>query len=142
MSNFVFGDNFFFLGDNIFLAPLVDILQLFAKWAEVEKKSVFFWLITFFFAEGDKKKYSTKKKPTFFPLPLPSQKRCKILNQGGPHKILLTQDKKIIHQQTKLLIQRKHHYTFDMMFLCPPSSYYFLGNQQKFSISPLMLYGI
>ena len=30
-ENFVFGDNFFFLGDNIFLAPLVDILQLFAK---------------------------------------------------------------------------------------------------------------
>ena len=30
-DNFVFGDNFFFLGDNIFLAPVVDILQLFAK---------------------------------------------------------------------------------------------------------------
>ena len=41
-DNFVFGDIFFFLGDNIFLAPLVDILQLFAKWAVVEKKWGFF----------------------------------------------------------------------------------------------------
>ena len=24
------------------------------------------------------------------------------------------------HQQTKLLIQRKHHYFYDMTFLCPP----------------------
>jgi len=28
--------------------------------------------------------------------------------------------KKITHQQTKLLIQRKHHYTYDMTFLCHP----------------------
>ena len=28
--------------------------------------------------------------------------------------------KKITHQQTKLLIQRKPHYVYDMTFLCPP----------------------
>ena len=28
--------------------------------------------------------------------------------------------KKITHQQTKLLIQRKHHYIYDITFLCPP----------------------
>ena len=28
--------------------------------------------------------------------------------------------KKITHQQTKLLIQRKPHYIYDMTFLCPP----------------------
>ena len=28
--------------------------------------------------------------------------------------------KKITHQQTKLLIQRKPHYINDMTFLCPP----------------------
>ena len=44
---FPFDDNsffviFFFLGDNIFLAPLVDILQLFAKWAVVEKSGDFY----------------------------------------------------------------------------------------------------
>ena len=28
--------------------------------------------------------------------------------------------KKNTHQQTKLLIQRKHLYAYDMTFLCPP----------------------
>ena len=28
--------------------------------------------------------------------------------------------KKITHQQTKLFIQRKPHYIYDMTFLCPP----------------------
>ena len=27
---------------------------------------------------------------------------------------------KITHQQAKLVIQRKHHYFYDMTFLCPP----------------------
>ena len=36
-------------------------------------------------------------------------------------KILSTQPrKKNTHQQTKLLIQRKHLYAYDMTFLCPP----------------------
>ena len=62
-DNFVFGDNFFSLGDN------------------------------FFFAEGDKKNYSPKEK-------------------------------KITHQKTKLFIQRKHLYAYDMTFLCPPPFYF------------------
>ena len=62
-DNFVFGDNFFFLGDNIFLAPLVDILQLFAKWAEVEKKWVFFsWLMIFFSPKATKKITQPREK--------------------------------------------------------------------------------
>ena len=32
----------------------------------------------------------------------------------------LSQQKKNTHQQTKLLIQRKHLYAYDMTFLCPP----------------------
>ena len=35
-------------------------------------------------------------------------------------KKILTQTKKNTHQQTKLLIQRKHVYTYDISFLCPP----------------------
>ena len=39
-------------------------------------------------------------------------------------KKITQQRKKITHQQTKLLIQRKHHYTYDMTFLCPPPSFW------------------
>ena len=112
-DNFVFGDNFFFLADN------------------------------FFFAEGDKKNYSAKKKtPTFFHLRSLRKNVAKYSTKGGHKKYYSPKIKKIIHQQTKLLIQRKHHYTFDMTFLCLPSSYYFSRNQQTFSIPPLMLYRI
>ena len=47
-----------------------------------------FFLVIFFFAEGNKKNTHPNKKNT--------------------------------HQQTKLLIQRKHVYTYDISFLCPP----------------------
>ena len=43
--------------------------------------------------------------------------------------------KKNIHQQTKLLIQRKHDYTFDMMFLCPPPLLFFGEPQNIFKCS-------
>ena len=69
-DNFVFGDNFFSLGDN------------------------------FFFAEGDKKNYSPKEK-------------------------------KITHQKTKLFIQRKHLYAYDMTFLCPPPLLFLCINRGK-----------
>ena len=36
-------------------------------------------------------------------------------------KKILTQTKKNTHQQTKLLIQRKHVYAYDISFLCPPT---------------------
>ena len=35
-------------------------------------------------------------------------------------KKILSQEKKNIHQQMKLLIQRKHHYAYDISFLCHP----------------------
>ena len=39
---------------------------------------------------------------------------------GRRPKKILSQQKKNTHQQTKLLIQRKHLYAYDMTFLCPP----------------------
>ena len=39
---------------------------------------------------------------------------------GRRQKKILSQQKKNTHQQTKLLIQRKHLYAYDMTFLCPP----------------------
>ena len=39
--------------------------------------------------------------------------------------------KKITHQQTKLLIQRKPHYIYDMTFLCPPSPLFFFKIGEK-----------
>ena len=36
-------------------------------------------------------------------------------------KKILSQEKKNTHQQTKILIQRKHVYAYDMPFLCPPN---------------------
>ena len=94
-DNFVFGDNFFFLGDNIFLAPLVDILQLFAKWAEVEKKWGFFsWLIIFFSPKATKKITQPRKKPPLFSTSAHFAKTLQNTQPKGATKILLTHDKK------------------------------------------------
>ena len=112
-DNFVFGDNFFS------------------------------WLIIFFSPKATKKITQPRKKPPlFFHLRSLRKNVAKYSTKGGHKKYYSPKIKKIIHQQTKLLIQRKHHYTSDMTFLCLPSSYYFSRNQQTFSIPPLMLYRI
>ena len=58
-------------------------------------------------------------------------------------KKILTQTKKNTHQQTKLLIQRKHVYAYDISFLCPPPHiflpplplppFYYLSNENTLS---------
>ena len=65
------------------------------------------FVVIFFFAEGNKKKYSPQKKNT--------------------------------HQQTKLLIQRKHVYTYDISFLCPPT---ISKSIDYFNKSHNLIYGI
>ena len=127
---------------NIFCGPLwLSILQRICEVSVGGKQvGVFFLADNFFFAEGDKKNYSAKKKtPTFFHLRSLRKNVAKYSTKGGHKKYYSPKIKKIIHQQTKLLIQRKHHYTFDMTFLCPPPSYYFSGNLQTISTSPLFL---
>ena len=42
--------------------------------------------------------------------------------------------KKNTHQQTKLLIQRKHLYAYDMKFLCQPILVFFWGYQNIFEM--------
>ena len=48
----------------------------------------------------------------------------------GDKKNYSAKKKKIIHQQTNLLIQRKHHYTYDITFLCHPHPL-FLGKSRE-----------
>ena len=43
----------------------------------------------------------------------------------GNKKKYSPKTKKNTHQQTKLLIQRKHVYAYDISFLCPPPFYFF-----------------
>ena len=50
----------------------------------------------------------------------------------GNKKKILSQEKKNTHQQTKLLIQRKHLYAYDMKFLCQSCHINFRGYQKHF----------
>ena len=53
---------------------------------------------------------------------MPNPTPTKLETDGGSQqKKILSQEKKNTHQQTKILIQRKHVYAYDMLFLCPPS---------------------
>ena len=111
-----------------FVAPLVAIF--YAKWAELEKSGGFGCRrkvaeATVKRAAGRSRSRFTAagKTPTFFPTPLTSQKRCIIPNQWAGKKIL-TRDKKNIHQQRKLLMQQKHHYTYNTTFLSPKGEFF------------------
>ena len=57
-------------------------------------------------------------------------KRCTILNQQGLKKITYTKKN---HLQTKLFIQRKHNYSFNMTIFCSPPSLLILDIRKTFS---------
>ena len=127
-------DNFvlviFFFGD-IFLWPIWQIFFYFLRSEQSWKKSGGFGCRRKV-AEATVKRASARsrnrlmaagKTSTCFPTPLTSQKRCIIPNQWAGKKIL-TRDKKNIHQQRKLLMQQKHHYTYNTTFLSPKGEFF------------------
>ena len=61
----------------------------------------------------------------------------------GDKKNYSAKKKKIIHQQTNLLIQRKHHYTYDITFLCHPHPLFWekVGKKSRDIISNISYIG-
>ena len=65
---------------------------------------------------------ASRSAPALGPSRMPSPTPGKLeTDDESQQKKILSQEKKNTHQQTKILIQRKHVYAYDMPFLCPPN---------------------
>ena len=92
---------------------LADILQLFAQWAkraelEGEGRGGAEKIAR---AEGPQAIFGAPERPE------PSSE-ASVVNEAKTSQNTMSK-KQNTHQQTNLLIQRKHRYAYDMTFLCP-----------------------